>query len=210
MRTFIEFLKTTIMGGLFVLLPVLLFYLLLTEALQAIVGLATPIADLFPKDTFDESKALALVALLLLVGTSFLIGLAMRSTAGRRLGSWVESATLGKLPGYNAIKQLIAGFTRTGSSFQPALLSSPDGAQELAYVVEDYADGRITVLVPWAPTPFAGSVKLVKRERVELLDTGLGEFTKVLSHWGVGARDLLGKNTSGGDLSEDTLNSRKG
>ena len=61
MRTFIEFLKITILGGLFVLLPVLLFYLLLTEALQAIVGMATPIADLFPKGTFDEAKAQVLI-----------------------------------------------------------------------------------------------------------------------------------------------------
>ena len=192
MRTFIEFLKTTILGGLFVLLPVLLFYLLLTEALQAIVGLATPIANLFPKGTFDATKAPVLVALLLLVGMSFLFGLAMRSTTGRRLGNWIESATLGKLPGYNAIKQLIAGFTRTGdSSFQPALLNSSDGEQELAYVVEDQGNGKVTVLIPWAPTPFAGSIKIVHKDRIKLIDTDLGEFTKVLSLWGVGTRELI-------------------
>ena len=116
MRTFIEFLKTTILGGLFGLLPVLLFYLIFSEALQAIIGLATPIADLFPKGTFDEAKAPVLIALVLLVCMSFLFGLAMRSTTGKRLGNRIESATLGKLPGYNAIKQLIAGFTRTGDS----------------------------------------------------------------------------------------------
>ncbi len=211
MRTFIEFLKTTILGGVFVLLPVLLFYLLLTEALQAIVGLATPIADLFPKGTFDQTKAPVLIALVLLVGMSFLFGAVMRSTTGRRLGNWVESATLGKLPGYNAIKQLIAGFAGGGDdSFQPALLNSSDGEQELAYVVEDQGDGKVTVLIPWAPTPFAGSIKIVQKDRVTLIDTDLGNFTKVLSHWGIGAKDMLDKDTSGGDLSADTLNSRKG
>ena len=48
MKNLLEFLKTTAMGGLFVLLPVLLLYLLLSEALDLIVALATPIADLFP------------------------------------------------------------------------------------------------------------------------------------------------------------------
>jgi uncharacterized membrane protein len=200
MRTFIEFLKTTILGGLFVLLPVLLFYLLLTEALQAIVGMATPIADLFPKGTFDQAKAQVLIALVLLVGMSFLIGLAMRSTAGRRVGNWVESATLGKLPGYNAIKQLISGFTGTGaSSFQPALLNSSDREQELVYVVEDHDDRKLTILIPWAPTPFAGSVKVVEKDRVELIDTDLGECTKVLSHWGIGVKEMLGKDKPGND-----------
>jgi hypothetical protein len=42
------------MGGLFVLLPILLLYLLLAEALDLIVALATPIADLFPEGTFGK------------------------------------------------------------------------------------------------------------------------------------------------------------
>ena len=159
--------KTTLLGGLFVLLPVLLFYLLLTEALQAVVGLATPIADLFPKGTFDQAKAQVLIALALLLGVSFLIGLVIRSSMGRRLGSRIEAVTLGRLPGYNAIKQLIAGFAGKGdSSFQPALLNSSDNEQELAYVVEDHNDGKVTVLIPWAPTPFAGSVKIVLFRRI--------------------------------------------
>ena len=42
------------LGGLFVLLPLILFYLLLAEMLELVVALATPIADLFPKRTFDQ------------------------------------------------------------------------------------------------------------------------------------------------------------
>jgi len=47
MKRFTKFLKTTIMGGLFVLLPLLLLYLLLAEALPLVIVLATPIAVLF-------------------------------------------------------------------------------------------------------------------------------------------------------------------
>ena len=46
MKTIIEFLKTCLVGGLFVLLPLLLFYLLFSELMDIIVALATPIADL--------------------------------------------------------------------------------------------------------------------------------------------------------------------
>jgi len=55
MKGLIEFLKTTALGGLFVVLPVLLLYMLLGEMLGLVIGLATPIADLFPKGTFDKS-----------------------------------------------------------------------------------------------------------------------------------------------------------
>ena len=109
-----EFLKTTALGGLFVLLPVLLLYLLLSEALTLIIALAIPLADLFPKGTFDQIKFPVLMALILIVGLSFLIGLALRSGTGRRLGNWIERATLRRLPLYNAIKNLTKGFAQAG------------------------------------------------------------------------------------------------
>ena len=192
-----EFLKTTALGGLFVLLPVLLLYLLLAEALTLIVALATPIADLFPKGTFDQIKFPVLMALILIIVASFLIGLALRSGTGRRLGNWIERATLRRLPLYNAIKNLTTGFAQAGQdSFLPALLVSSDGERELAYLIEDHGDGQLTVLVPWSPAAFAGSVKIVSQDRIERVDTNLGEFTRVLSHWGVGVRDMLGKGTT--------------
>lgn len=40
------FFKNTIVGGILVLLPVLLLCLLLSEVLQLVVALATPIAEL--------------------------------------------------------------------------------------------------------------------------------------------------------------------
>jgi uncharacterized membrane protein len=198
MKRFGEFLKTTLLGGLLVLLPVLLLYLLLAEMLPLIIALATPIADLFPKGTFARINFPVLIALILLVGASFVIGLGLRSAAGRRIGGWIEENALGRLPAYSALKGLTKGFVgaEEGEAFRPALLISTDGERELAYVIEEHGDGQLTMLLPWSPTAFAGSVKIVNQDRVELVDTNLGEFTRVLGHWGVGVRDLLGKGGS--------------
>ena len=195
MKQLTEFLKTTILGGLFVLLPVLLLYLLLSEALQLIVVLATPIADLFPKGTFDKTATPILLGLALIVVISFVIGLVLRSEIGRTLGRRIERATLDRLPGYTVLKSLTGGFkgSEEGEAFKPAVLISPDGTRELAYRIEDHKDGHVTVLLPWAPTPFAGSIKIVEQDRVELIDTNLAGFTEALSHWGVGVRELVRK-----------------
>jgi hypothetical protein len=82
---------------------------------------------------------------------------------------------------------------RDGAAFRPAIFSSSDGVRELVYVVEEHEGGYVTILVPWSPTPFAGSVKIVFQENVELLDVKLMEFTEALSHWGVGVHTLMGK-----------------
>ena len=71
------------------------------------------------------------------------------------------------------------------------MLISPDGNRELAYLVDDHGDGNATVMLPWVPTAFAGTLKIVRQDRIEMLDVNLGDFTKVLGHWGVGVRDLL-------------------
>jgi uncharacterized membrane protein len=209
MKKLLEFLKTTLMGGLFVLLPVLLLYLLLSEALGLIVALATPIADLFQKGTFDDINHPVAMGLILIMGVSFVIGLALRSESGRRLGRWIERTVLGQLPAYKALKNLTTGFTEAGKdgAFKTAVLNSPAGEREIVYIIEDHGNEYLTVLQPWAPTAFAGSVKVVNQDRLEVLDANLGDVSRALSHWGVGVRDLLAKDTTddgaSGDPSED-------
>jgi uncharacterized membrane protein len=203
MKQFVEFLKTTVIGGLFLLLPVLLLYMLLTEALQLVAGLATPIADLFPKWVFAQVEVPVLIALILIVGVSFLLGLALRSAALSRLGGWIESTVLSRLPAYTVLKRLTMGFAKEeAAAFKPGLLISTEGWRDIVYVIEDHGDGHLTVLVPWAPTAFSGSVKVVSRDRVEMLDANIGDVSKVLSLWGVGTRELLAKGSANGKVQE--------
>ena len=195
MRGLIEFMKTTALGGLLVLVPLLLLYLLLAEVLGLVVTAATPIADLFPKGTFDQVNSPVAWALILIVGVSFLIGLGLRSETGRRLGGWIERIALNRLPAYSALKSLTTGFAEAGKdgAFKVGVLTSSRGERELVYVIEDHGDGNVTVLLPWAPTALSGSVKIVDRKRIETIDANLGDVSRVLSHWGLGVRDLLGK-----------------
>ncbi|MBW2171536.1 MAG: DUF502 domain-containing protein [Deltaproteobacteria bacterium] len=177
------------------LLPLLLLYLILSEALGLVVALATPIADLFPKGTFDKIEHPVLMGLALIVAASFLIGLAMRSSAGVRLGNWIEKNTVSRIPAYGFVKSLTKGLVgaEEAAAFKAAVLASQDGAREIVYVIEDHGDGEMTVLVPWAPASFAGSIKIVARDRIEILDSNLGDVSRAIGHLGVGVRDLLGK-----------------
>ena len=193
MKKILDFFKTTIVGGLFVLLPVILVYLALSEVIDVLVAMATPIADLFFPGKLEGIEFPALIALALLVGVSFILGLIMLSDTGRRFGNWIERIILGKLPAYNAIKSLTTGFasSQQESSFKPALLKSAEGNKEFAYIIEEHDDGNLTVMLPWAPTPFAGSIRIVPKDRVEPLAISMGQLTEALGHWGIGAKDLL-------------------
>ena len=195
MKKVSEFFKTTIVGGLFVMLPVLLLYLLFGEILDLVVVLATPIADLLPKGALGDSELPVITALILIIGVSFILGIVMRSEIGRRLGRWLEHLLFGRLALYNVLKRLTTSFTSIDKdrAFRPALVNAGDGSQELAYMVEDHGDGNATILLPRAPAALTGPVKVVPRTQIELLNISLGDFSMVLSHWGIGLQEMIDK-----------------
>jgi len=81
-------------------------------------------------------------------------------------------------------------------AFRSGVFSSSNGEKEIVYLIEDHGDGQMTILFPWAPTSFAGSIKIVSADRIEILQTSFGDASRVIAHWGVGARELLGKKSA--------------
>jgi hypothetical protein len=59
-----------------------------------------------------------------------------------------------------------------------------------AFIVEEHEDGAYTVFVPSVPTPAAGAVYILPKERVHLVDIPFNKAVSVISKWGSGARDL--------------------
>jgi len=193
MKNLLSFFKLTAQGGLLVLMPILLFVLLLMEIIELVVGLATPIAGLFPAGTFDDMQHPVALAVILLTGASLLIGIAMKSNTAKKFGSWVEKKTLAKLPLFRFVKSLVSGLigAEKSASFKPALLDAGNHQREIIYVVEDLGNGEVIALFPRAPTGFVGPVKIVPSDRVAPLDASLGDVSLVLSHMGLGAGKLL-------------------
>jgi uncharacterized membrane protein len=194
MKKLLEFFSATALGGLAILLPLLLLYVVFDEVLALIVALATPIADLIlPTSVSEAIDAPVVFAVLLLLGISILIGLVARTQVGRRAGQLIERNTLERLPVYAALKRIGEGVvgSKSDAGFEPVLVNYEDGSSVIAYLVEMLDDDRVVVLEPWAPTPFAGSVKIVPRKWVQRVGAGLGEVTGVLSRWGLGTRAIL-------------------
>lgn len=193
MNYLMNIVKTSVLGGLGVLLPLLLFWLMMDDILALVVGLATPIADLFPQETFEHLNFPAVVAAALIFAASFLLGLAAKMGPGRRFALAVERNTIGRLPLYQTLKSLGRRMVNADgeTSFRPAMLRSGDDQMEFVYLIEEHDNGWSTIMVPWTPTPFAGSVRIVRTKSVQILDAKFGDLTRVLSNWGVGAQELL-------------------
>ena len=75
-------------------------------------------------------------------------------------------------------------------AWKPALVEIED-ALVPAFIIEELDDGRFTVFVPSVPTPLAGAVYILSRERVHILDVPFTQAIRSISRWGSGSRDLV-------------------
>ena len=99
-----------------------------------------------------------LLSLLLVFLLCSLIGVVVRTPAGRALRERIEKSLFERLPGFALLRSLtqrLAGRDEE-NAWQPAL-AEIDEALVPAFIIEELADGRFTVFVPSVPTPFAGA-----------------------------------------------------
>ena len=70
-----KFVKTALFGGLGILLPILLLVIVLKEFVELLIALATPIADLLPEKLIESVSETEVLAALLIVAASLILGL---------------------------------------------------------------------------------------------------------------------------------------
>ena len=183
-----EFVANALIGGALVVLPLYLAVLLLLKGMQAVAGLVRPVAKLLPQWMPAEN----ILALLLVLIVCFVVGLAVRTRAGRTLRGRLEVSVFGKIPGYTMIRgltQRMAG--EAGENvWKPALVEIED-ALVPAFIIEAHDDGRLTVFVPSVPTPFAGAVYVLDASRVHPVDVPFAQAIQSISKWGSGSKDLI-------------------
>ena len=162
--------------------------MLLLKALKSLTGLVRPIAKLLPADLPAEQ----MLALLLILILCFFTGIAIRTRIGRTIWEQIEKSLFQRIPGYSLLRSLaqrMAGESEE-TAWKPALAEIEE-ALVPAFIIEELDDGRFTVFVPSVPTPFAGAIYILDRDRVHPLNVPFTQAVKVISRWGSGSKDLV-------------------
>lgn len=187
-----DFLKTTLIGGLLFLLPLILLALVLRQAMGVAGKLAQPIAARFPVHEIAGLAIGTIVAALILLIAAFAAGVFARTGLGRRMTHWFEESFLGNLPQYRVVTSMAEGLTKVeGAAGLEPVLAEADGGWQLAYSLEKLRDGWVAVFIPQSPTPMSGNVVYLPSARVRPLDIGMAEAMKLVKQMGVGSADAL-------------------
>jgi uncharacterized membrane protein len=110
----------------------------------------------------------------------------------------IERTLFQRIPGYALLKSLSLRVADDGegSSWKPALVEIEE-ALVPGFIIEELDDGQFTVFVPSVPTPLAGAVYILARERVHPLDVPFTQVLRTISKWGSGSQDLVAAMNAG-------------
>jgi uncharacterized membrane protein len=187
MKRFLDFVMTSVLAGVLVVVPLYLAVLLLLRVAASLVKFVEPLAAILP----DWLPAENMLSLLLVLVLCFVIGVSLRTRTGRRMREHVEKSFFERIPGYALFRSLTQQLAGQGSdeAWMPALIEIEE-ALVPGFIIEEHDDGQYTVFVPSVPTPLAGAVYVIARDRVHPLDVPFTTAIKAVSRWGSGCKEL--------------------
>ena len=189
-----SFVKTTLLGGLVVILPATIIFVVFRWLLYTVTDWIQPLTNLILAKSNMREFLADMIVIAVIVLFCFIIGLLMKTAVARWVFHKFESRVLKIAPGYNMIKETINQFLgRKKSPFSSVALVQIFENQTLctAFVTDEHDDGSYTVFVPTGPNPTSGQIFHLKKDFVHPVDVGVDETMRSILSCGAGSSPLI-------------------
>lgn len=194
MNKFKEFFKTSLLGGVVVILPVAILAAFAKWLFDFVTNLIQPLTNLITtRSDYRELLADVLVIAIILT-VCFLVGVVVRTKLGEWIYNTIEERVLKVAPGYGLIKETVLQFIgKKKSPFSSVALCQIFGNETLvsAFVTDTHEDGSSTVFVPTGPNPTSGNIYHLKKEFVHPIDVPVEEAMRSIISCGAGSTKLI-------------------
>ena len=192
MKAIASLAKTTAIGGLVFLLPLVLLVVVFGKAFKIIKTVSMPVANLISAEKFAGYAVADLLALTMLLVVTLLAGIVARSPVFDRFYKKIDAVILQVFPGYSWIKGMTGSLS--DSEAEQSLKSVAviqDDTGQIGYEVERLADGWVAVFLPGAPNTRSGSVAYFTDDRIVPLDTNFAGIANCLKTLGSGSSKII-------------------
>lgn len=196
MHARLGFLKTTAIGGLIFLLPLIVLGALVGQAVQIVWLVAEALGQWIPVRSPRGIALLLVAAVAVLVLMCFAAGVVARWSLGQRLSAGFEKKLMMLFPRYAIFKDQLAG-TIGGDVARPELkpvLARFADCCRVGLEVKRGPAGWVVIYLPGAPDPWSGTVVLLAAERVEPLTSDFGETVACFEKLGRDLGELLAES----------------
>ncbi len=190
-----HFLRTTAVGGLLFLLPLIVLGALIGQIVPIVITIAEMLGELLPSFLKTPSGIAILVAaaigILLLL--CFVAGVVASWSLSKRLSKAFEKNLLMFFPRYAILKDQMAdsiGGEQAKPQLKPVLVQV-DNYQRIAFETErDDRSQQVTVYMPGSPDAWAGYVALFQANQVKPLDAEYRDAVATCEQLGRGVAAL--------------------
>ena len=196
MNKIIRFLKTTAIGGLLFLLPLIIIGALIGQVVPIVMSVAELLSEYIPVKTAGGISLLVLLAIVIVLLLCFAAGLLARWSLGKRLSETFERYLLLFFPRYAIIKDQMAdsiGGRVTKPRMKPVHVKFEESLR-IGFEIERNEEGLVTVYLPGSPDPWMGTVVLLNADRVERAKLEFGEAVAIFEQLGHGSAAIFTKN----------------
>ncbi len=187
------YILNAIVGGLIVILPLGILFLVLQFILGIAATLLQPLTSLMGFSVEEGGLTVGFISSVMLLTLLFFIGISVSSIKGKRNFILVEENVFHKIPFYGTLRDTIKAFVeREKNPFSDVVLIDcyGTGALMTGLVTDEHPSGLITVFVPTAPNPANGCVYHVPKHLVTYIDCTIEKAMHTIVTVGVGSSNL--------------------
>lgn len=186
MNPTLRFIRTTVVGGILFLLPLVVLVIIFEKANSILSVITEPISRRISDSIlgFDGST---MITIFLLILICFIGGLVFRSKRVKKILQKLEDKVLIFIPGYSLMKSVTADTLGEEVENKLIPIRVADGEDWLLGFLIEEGKNHSTVFLPDAPRYDAGEIRILPATSVVKLDIPANKFTKMIKSYGVGA-----------------------
>ncbi len=171
MKSLMSFLKTSMIGGILFVVPLVLLVYLIVKVLTIFRKIVAPIADRIPIDSIGGLTMSRIIAVIILICLFVLVGILARTKLAVKLKEWIEDNILSIIPGYSLLKGVSeSAVGQESKHLKDVVLVNMEEFWQIGFLMDVIDDELNAVFIPGVPNPMAGDVIFVKNERLKVLD----------------------------------------
>jgi uncharacterized membrane protein len=189
-----RFVITSFLGGVAVILPSVILFILFKWLFNMVGGVIYPLTALVMAKSYMNKIIADILVISLILAVCFLIGITVRTKIGRFIHEKLENHILSFAPGYSIIKETVMQFVgKTESAFGSVALVQifENSTLMTAFVMDRHENGTYTVFAPTGPNPTSGMIYHLKEEYVHPIRIPVEKAMRSIIACGAGSSSLI-------------------
>jgi len=179
--------KAVIIGGLFLIIPLLVLIILIKHALELLVPPVRKMVDYFNIHSIFGTATVTILAVLCIVLLCFLSGVLLRRGIINDWGEKMEEQLFFMFPSLQMLKYKMISdedaLSVTKKGWQSILLKE-DEHYVIAFITNEDEKGFLSLYIPDAPKMDAGEIRLIKKIDCEFREISMKSAMQAISSFG--------------------------